>query len=64
MKKLVNGRIPANTECPFKEGCIYSDQHIGESLCKHEGEEHEAVFSCATARSLEILAEVESKEHG
>lgn len=47
---LVNGKIPANTECPFRSNC-------GSALdgnCHHQGIIHAVPYSCATARVFEI----------
>lgn len=48
LSKLVNGKIPEKTECPFKKECPTIN------LCKHNGINHPCVFSCATARFLDI----------
>lgn len=49
--KLVNGRIPAHTECPYKSKCA-----IGlNDNCYHQGERHTCDFSCATARGFAII---------
>ena len=48
--KLLNsrGRIPEQTNCPFKKIC----PSIG--VCHHEGREHKVEFSCATARAFDL----------
>lgn len=52
--RLVDGRIPAHTECPFKANCFQTNYGmIGR--CYHEGINHMVPFSCATARSYEII---------
>ncbi|MBL7023780.1 MAG: hypothetical protein ISR90_07005, partial [Candidatus Marinimicrobia bacterium] len=50
MSRYVNlsstGKIPAFTECPYKEKCwIFKDK-----TCHHEGVDHDVDFSCASAR--------------
>lgn len=65
-EQLVKGKIPAHTKCPFTKECIYSNEHIGDGLCKHKGIEHKTPFSCATARAIDLLEkEVKAlnKEH-
>ena len=47
--KLVDGKIPANTLCPFKEKCDPKGD-----FCHHKGTEHQVPFSCAFARGFEI----------
>ena len=53
--KLLNksGKIPANTECPFKDDCNFEKS----GSCDHKGLQHQAEFSCAVARALEFLTE-------
>jgi hypothetical protein len=48
---LVNGKIPANKECPFKEECITFQTQ----KCYHQGVNHPVEFSCGTARAFELL---------
>lgn len=50
MTKLVDGCVPAFTECPFKEQCSKDMPHF----CEHLGTEHKVPYSCAIARSYEI----------
>jgi hypothetical protein len=49
MNKLVNGKIPANTECPWKTKCGLVQG------CHHKGINHDIPFSCAAARGFEIM---------
>lgn len=55
MSKLIDGCIPAHQECPYKDECP-----MGNNLCQHKGVEHTVPFSCAIARSFEIVKD--SKE--
>ena len=48
---LVQGKIPAHTECPFRDQCKYA----AEGQCKHQGEAHTVPFSCGTARLFFIM---------
>ena len=51
MSKLINGRIPEGTECPFKEQCEFAQN----KKCYHRGKDHKCDFSCATARAFDII---------
>lgn len=47
---LVDGNIPAHTECFYRNKC-----EIAESgNCRHLGLDHPVAFSCAAARSFEV----------
>ena len=47
---LVDGKIPANTNCAYKEKCeIFQAQK-----CHHKGVDHPVAFSCAVARAFEL----------
>jgi len=48
--KLVNGKIPPNAECPFKNECDI----VKFGCCNHNGINHNVPFSCAMARFFEI----------
>lgn len=49
---LVDGKIPANTECPYKDKCeIFQAQK-----CHHQGLNHATAFSCAVARGFAIVS--------
>ena len=49
--KLVNGLIPAKTECPFR-----ADQTCPMSRTYgHRGEEHPQDFSCGAARFWDMM---------
>lgn len=54
--KLKFGKIPANTECPFKSGCAYA-KHDGtnHSMCHHQGKEHPIEYSCGAARAFDLM---------
>lgn len=47
--KLIDGNIPANTICPFRDGCGFVVS------CHHKGIAHEVAFSCASARAADLL---------
>jgi hypothetical protein len=49
--KLVNGKIPAFTECPYKGQC--KTAKIGQ--CGHFGKDHPKSFSCSIARILTVI---------
>jgi len=51
MSELINGLILAHTECPYKNECEIAQAN----QCFHRGTEHEVNFSCAIARSFEII---------
>ena len=53
--KLVNGRIPAGTTCPYKEGCKTG-------WCYHKGRSHPIDFSCGTARAFDLDYRLTGKE--
>jgi hypothetical protein len=51
MKKkslLVNGLIPAHTECPFCDKC----HMIAE--CNHQGKNHIVEYSCEVAQAMDL----------
>ena len=56
MKQLVNGRIPANTICPFRKECSVAAQ----GTCHHLGEQHKVAFSCGMARAFELVKRVDT----
>jgi hypothetical protein len=45
--KLVDGKIPAHTMCPFKYKCTTFS-------CDHVGIYHKVAFSCDTARAFDL----------
>ncbi len=49
--KLINGRIPAKEECPYKSRCPIEKA----GACKHQGVNHPVAFSCAMARGYELI---------
>jgi hypothetical protein len=51
--KLIDGRIPAFTECPYKDKCEAK-------VCHHTGTKHKIPFSCAFARAFELLEKYQS----
>lgn len=48
---LVNGKIPANTVCPFRAHCGIA----ANNECHHQGLDHNNEFSCGTARAFELI---------
>lgn len=57
---LINGQIPANTPCTYREQCPFAAR--GE--CFHKGIEHNTPFSCGAARAYEIDAKRAEKLKG
>lgn len=55
---LVNGSVPANTECPYKFECA----DFARNFCIHLGKNHPVPFSCAMARSFEITVKPKKKK--
>ena len=51
MTQLVNGKIPAKQDCPFRKECPTA----ASQMCKHTGAEHTVAFSCGAARLFAIL---------
>jgi hypothetical protein len=49
--RLVDGNIPANTKCPYKDKC--GIKAAGE--CRHLGKDHPVAFSCASARAYKMF---------
>lgn len=63
MSQLVNGRIPANTECPFRARCPFAQSFPGRKpKCHHLGVNHPVPFSCATARLFVIMDREENND--
>jgi hypothetical protein len=58
MDKLINGQIPAYTTCPYKDKCELA---AGNS-CHHLGVKHSVSYSCAAARSFEIIQEMKERK--
>lgn len=54
--KLVDGWIPAYTECPFKKECIWAKSNIDN--CIHKGKNHSVDFSCGIARGFDLTQRV------
>jgi len=48
--KLVDGLIPAHTECPYRTEC----GGFAKISCIHHGVKHTIDFSCGFARAFEI----------
>ena len=59
MTKLINGKIPAFTECPFRNKCEIA-QH-GQNRCSHLGLWHSVAFSCASARAFDLIEEIKNE---
>jgi hypothetical protein len=55
MTKLVDGRIPPLTECPYKAECPMAG-----TSCHHKGTEHKVAFSCGAARAFELIHKYEN----
>ena len=49
MSKLINGLIPARTECPYKDRCSLLPS------CNHKGVHHHKLYSCAIARGFALI---------
>lgn len=49
--KLINGRIPPHTPCPYKDKC--GDSSNG--TCGHTGVEHSVAYSCGYARLFAMM---------
>lgn len=56
MSNLINGKIPANTKCPFWDECGLK------GTCHHKGENHDVPFSCGIARGFEIVKECKKNQ--
>lgn len=52
--ELVNGKIPAKTVCPYRDGCKYAKN----GTCGHLGVGHTVAYSCGTARLFKIYNRV------
>lgn len=48
--RLVDGKIPANTACPYRVDCPSAQSFT----CGHKGGDHPVPFSCGYARLFEI----------
>jgi len=57
MSKLVNGRIPANTSCPYSDECgsVKNTACNGKGCPVSEGQTIESDFSCGAARLLDMV---------
>jgi len=53
---LVDGKIPANTICPFRIVCTMT------RICSHQGYRHNVPFSCGSARAYD-LTETRGRDH-
>lgn len=51
MGQLVEGKIPANTVCPYRESCTEAQN----GNCGHMGKEHTVPYSCGYARLFKIM---------
>ena len=52
---LVNGRIPAGQECPYRTECTEAQN----GHCGHQGVNHTVPYSCGYARLFKIFKEQE-----
>lgn len=59
MTLLVEGRIPANTVCPFRQEC--NEAKNGD--CGHLGVEHTVAYSCGYARLFNIFTRRTNEQH-
>jgi len=50
MRKLVNGLIPAFTDCPYRKEC----GTYGKEFCFQTGIKHKTSYSCGMARAFDI----------
>ena len=59
MNKLVNGKIPVGSECPYKEKCSEAmrDSETIRGACGHKGKEHTVAYSCGYARLFAMIGE-------
>ena len=55
---MINGKIPAHTECEHKRICPF----FGAGKCLHKGVEHNVEFSCGAARVFEREKKLECGE--
>lgn len=55
--KLVAGKIPAHTECPFRANCPMA----ANNTCHHKGTEHNRDFSCGAARAYDLIERNEAE---
>jgi uncharacterized protein (DUF983 family) len=51
MTKLVQGKIPAFTDCPFRARCPSGTN----GKCYQQGVKHPVPYSCGTARMFNIF---------
>lgn len=56
--KLVNGRIPANTVCPFRGVCpnidyVFPGSTKKNNFCYHTGVNHNVPYQCNVATKLD-----------
>lgn len=49
--KLVKGKIPAFTDCPYNRSCKVAKA----GQCGHYGKDHPVQYSCAVARILTVI---------
>lgn len=56
IQKLVDGMIPAYSQCPFASACELKKV----DNCGHQGERHSVPYSCGLARLFEIFGTGES----
>lgn len=49
--KLINGRIPPHTPCPYRNQCRDSSN----GTCGHTGVEHSVAYSCGYARLFALM---------
>lgn len=60
ISKLVQGKIPAHTVCPFKGQCAF----FASSQCNIDGGgENTKDFSCAVARAYDLINRNAARPH-
>jgi hypothetical protein len=56
--KLLDGRIPAYQECPFRKDCRIAQ----DNECHHMGKFSANEFSCGLARAFDLIQRYERKQ--
>jgi hypothetical protein len=58
LSKLIDGRIPPHTECPFRNRCGFAENNT----CHHKGVEHVVAYSCGAARAYDLITRNSQRE--
>ena len=54
--KLVKGRIPPFTPCPFRSECPSAQPDVPQNVgCGHQGIHHTVAYSCGYARAFDLI---------